>query len=52
MRYANKDKKRIIVIATHQNIDGFKNNIKNEFKIKNFSFIKKNDENLIVELKI
>lgn len=52
VRYANKDKKRIIVIATHQNIDGFKNNIKNEFKIKNFSFIKKNDENLIVELKI
>jgi len=50
VRYANKDKKRIIIISTHQNIDEFKNNIKNEFKVRNFEFIKEKDSSLIKEI--
>ena len=49
-RYSNKDKQRIIIISTHQNIDKFKETIKNEYKIRNFKFIKENDRNYIKEL--
>ncbi len=50
IRYSNKDKKRIIIISTHQNIDKFKDNIKNEYKIRNFKFIKENENGYIKEL--
>ena len=50
IRYSNKDKKRIIIISTHQNIDKFKDNIKNEYKIRNFKFIKENENSYIKEL--
>ena len=49
VRYSNSDKKRIIIISTHQNIDGVKENIKNEFKIKNFSFSNEGEYNIIKE---
>lgn len=50
VKYSNKDKKRIVIISTHQNIDKFKNNIKNEYKIRNFKFIKEDNINYIKEL--
>ena len=49
VKYSNSDKKRVIIISTHQNIDGFKENIKNEFKIKNFSFSNEGEYNIIKE---
>ena len=49
VRFSNKDKKRMIIISTHQNIDKFKNDIKNEYKIRNFKFIKEENANYIKE---
>ena len=49
VRYSNKDKKRIVIISTHQNIDKFKKRINNEFKIRNFKFVKENEVNYIKE---
>ena len=50
VKYANKDKKRIIIISTHQNIDGFKNNISNKYKIRNYIFVNENNENILKEI--
>jgi len=50
VRYANKDKKRIVVISTHQNIDGFIVNLSSEFKFKSFYFVKEYDKNVIKEV--
>ena len=50
VRYSNKDKKRIVILSTHQNIDKFKKAISNEYKIRNFMFNKKDDINYIEEL--
>ncbi len=49
VKYSKKDKKRMIIISTHQNIDKFKEGIKNEYKIRNFKFIKENNINYIKE---
>lgn len=49
VKYSNKDKKRMIIISTHQNIDKFKNDIKNEYKIRNFKFVKEDNINCIEE---
>lgn len=49
VRYSNKDKKRIVIISTHQNIDKFKKNINDEYKIRNFKFVKENEVNYIKE---
>ena len=49
VRYSNKDKKRIVIISTHQNIDKFKKDINNEYKVRNFKFIKENKINYIKE---
>ena len=49
VRFANTDKKRIIIISTHQNIEGFKQNLSKDFVFKNFMFIKGNEENYIEE---
>ena len=40
----------MVIISTHQNIDKFKENIKNEYKIRNFKFIKKNENSYIKEI--
>lgn len=50
VRYANKDKHRIVVISTHQNINGFIANLSSEFKFKSFFFEKENDKNIIKEV--
>ncbi|MBQ6992217.1 MAG: ATP-binding cassette domain-containing protein [Clostridia bacterium] len=50
VRYANKDKKRIVVISTHQNIDGFVSHLNSEYIFKSFSFEKEGDKNLIKEV--
>lgn len=49
VKYSNKDKKRIVIISTHQNIDKFKNDIKNKYEIRNFKFTKKDNINYIKE---
>ncbi len=46
---AKSDKKRIVVISTHQNIDGFKEKLSKEFTFKNFKFVKSGEFNLIQE---
>ena len=50
VRYANKDKKRIVIISTHQNIDGFISHLSSEFNFKSFFFAKENDRNIIKEV--
>ena len=40
----------MVIISTHQNIDKFKENIKNEYKIRSFKFIKKNENSYIKEI--
>lgn len=50
VRYANSDKKRIIIIATHQNIDGFKKNLADEFVFSNLRFSKRKGENLVQKI--
>lgn len=50
VKYANKDKKRIIVISTHQNIDGFIANLESEYTFKSFFFEKDGDKNVIKEV--
>ena len=40
----------MVIISTHQNIDKFKENIKNDYKIRNFKFIKKNENSYIKEI--
>lgn len=49
VRYANKDKPRIIVISTHQNINGFISHLSSEYKFKSFYFEKEGDKNFIKE---
>jgi len=50
VRYANSDKKRIIIISTHQNIDGFKSKLADEFKFRNLQFAKEEEKNLVKEV--
>ena len=50
VRYANKDKRRIVIISTHQNIDGFKKNLANEYTFKNLQFVKEGECNLVKEI--
>lgn len=50
VRYANSDKKRIVIIATHQNIDGFKKNLEDEFIFSNLKFLKKGEDNLVKKI--
>lgn len=50
VRYANKDKKRIVIISTHQNIDGFKSKLSKEYRFRNFKFQKEESKNLIIEI--
>ncbi len=50
MRYANLDKKRIVIISTHQNIDGFKTKLANEYTFRNLQFAKDGECNLVKEI--
>lgn len=47
VRYCNKDKKRIVILSTHQNIDEFKGNMRNDFNIHNLYFAKKGEYNYV-----
>lgn len=49
VRYANSDKRRIVIISTHQNIDGFKQNLSNEYTFRNLRFFKERECNLVRE---
>ena len=48
VKYCNKDKERIVIISTHQNLDGFKKKISNP--IRQFHFAKSGEFNLITEI--
>lgn len=50
VRYANSDKRRIIIISTHQNIDGFKCKLADKFKFRNLQFAKEEEKNLVKEV--
>ncbi len=50
INYANKDKKRIVVISTHQNLDNLKNNIKKDYNIKEFEFVNNKEKSIIKEI--
>ena len=50
VRYANSDKKRIVIISTHQNIDGFKDKLADEYVFKNLQFVKEGECNLVKEI--
>lgn len=50
VRYVNNDKKRIVIISTHQNIDGLKHNLASEYIFKNLYFSKDGENNLVKEI--
>lgn len=50
VRYANSDKKRIVIISTHQNIDGFKRKLSAEYRFKNLMFVKEGECNIVREI--
>ena len=50
VRYANSDKKRIVIISTHQNINGFKKKLADEYVFRNLQFLKVGERNLIKEI--
>ena len=47
VRTCNKDKKRIVVLATHQNLNQFKSKIQNHFNIHNLYFKRHGDCNFV-----
>lgn len=50
VRYANSNKRRIVIISTHQNIDGFKQNLASEYTFRNLQFSKEGECNLVREI--
>ena len=50
VRYCNQDKKRIVIISTHQNIDGFKYKLEGEYHFKTFQFMKDGEKNILKEI--
>lgn len=50
VRYVNSDKKRIVIISTHQNIDGFKKKMDGEYTFRNLQFVKEGESNLVKEV--
>lgn len=50
IRYANKDKKRIVVISSHQNIDGVIEHLSSDYKFKSFYFERDGDKNVIKQV--
>ncbi len=49
VEYANSDKERIVIISTHQNIDGFKEKMANKFLFRNLYFLKGDGYNFVTE---
>lgn len=50
VRYCNSDKKRIVVISTHQNIDGFKANLMSDnYMFRNLYFTRTGEKSVITE---
>ena len=47
VRYCNKDKSRVILIATHQNVDGFQRKMEDEYKFKSLYFKREGDMNIV-----
>ena len=50
VKYANSDKKRIVIISTHQNIEGFKRKLSNKYAFRNLQFVKDEKCNLVKEI--
>lgn len=50
VRYCNKDKQRIIIISTHQNISGFVKALANEYNFRNLHFKKEGERNVVYEI--
>lgn len=50
VRYCNQDKKRIVIISTHQNIDGFKHKLEGEYHFKTLQFKKDGEKNIVKEI--
>ena len=50
INFVNKDRKRIVVISTHQNLDNLKKNIKKDYIIKDFKFINNKEKSIIREV--
>ncbi|MFR2571200.1 MAG: ABC transporter ATP-binding protein [Clostridia bacterium] len=50
IQYANLDKNRIVIISTHQNIDGVKESLSHQYNFRNFQFIQTKTENIIQEI--
>jgi len=48
VKFCNKDKERIVIISTHQNLEGFKKKISNT--VRRFHFAKDGECNLITEI--
>ena len=47
VRYCNRDKKRIVMISTHQSIEECKSNLGQEFNIKSLFFTKRGEFNYV-----
>lgn len=50
VRYCNKDKKRIVIISTHQDINGFVKNLANEYTFRSLQFKKEGGKNIVREI--
>ncbi len=50
VRYCNSDKKRIVVISTHQNIDGFKANLMSDHMFRNLYFTRNGERSIVKEI--
>lgn len=50
VRYSNSDKKRIIIISTHQDMERFKQKLANEYAFRNLQFTNAGECNLVREI--
>ena len=50
VEYSNRDKKRIVIISTHQNVDDFVESLKDNYKFMNLHFKRAEDVNLVTEI--
>lgn len=50
VRYSNSDKKRIIIISTHQDMARFKQKLANEYSFRNLQFTNAGECNLVREI--
>lgn len=50
VRFCNRNRKRIVLISTHQDIDGFIKKLSPEFKFRNLEFCKIDNRNIVHEI--